>query len=1145
MRVSPLCRSFLVAFPVLIHSVCAQEAKLDAKSQELITQADDALANAKTISLVQRRRLLIVQEGKEQEAGGEETSILAARPGLFRVAQEGDSAEFTVSTGTEWFRSVAALSAYQRTDVAAFAVADLFRPPQVEAMALNGRGLVSLWLGGHSLAVLLADAKAETYAGTEKVDGVELHRLDATSAQYRLSLFLAVGEPPLPSRLVLTRDIGMPGAGAGNQLRMELVFRDWKLDPVLPADAFAFTPPTGTKQVPSLDRLLAARVEAPAEEPTAARSGKPLPAGPGVVTSVTRKVAQHAAYLKLQKAQYEAYGDHDPKWDEAMLKLQAMWADRLFGNLSIWLLTDLRDQVYYIQSLGCRDAMLQYRLANFVQYLEGNAGALPLLEQAYTAFEHSSYPPICRLSVLRRHLAACRSSGQRKGEALQALSDEFADNFAQAMADPSFVGESEDILWDFAKTDWEDMTQDERKRAVEAMAALPNANPWARAYFTGRYHVTASWLVRGRGYANTVSKQGWQGFAEHMECAAKEFTTAWRLRPASPEAPCAMIEVAMAGYGGESPRVWFDRAIANQLDLDDAYTKLRWALRPRWGGSLDEIYALGLEAGKTGRFDTSAPHHFWLALLDLASEQESWQHIMARPEALETLRKVYEGYTADDAPPYYSVTYWQTTWLIGCWGAGRTKEAMEVLERLRFQPHLGACKAAWVDPDQLQAEVGLFSGPQAEPARQGLKLLAAKRYAQAVPILRQTMLALRDSDPFGYAYLGDRMCGVRFTDAPAVADQILDTMIDMHRREALVQSFIRWMAADADAVPEPFQDRVAAYLGPVSWAFLPEAPLDNTLPNEEIEAKVARIEAMTLADVPGAGNVAPEEAREQFQTEKALAKLRLRYCWKVSGNQSWGDAWTCGKRYVAPLARACCLHGLLTDFLTEHQTLRRYTYDEYVHMCLKTMSHVQEIDSWERNSNQYVAEVDRLAEIADPEVRAATAWQLYWRLGAPRVGFLIKQVLDKAGDTVQAAVMERHLLAYLAGFRAIPSINHEVAFVGATEFNSIPGYEERVIAYGEQYNGSADYLTGTKLCVADAWLRLGDLNEAIANLANSAADRATMNEWMHVADGRYRGAGESLNALILAIAQHPDITPERLDLLNRLFPDRMAQVGAQ
>ncbi|HEV2293915.1 MAG TPA: hypothetical protein VGR35_08660 [Tepidisphaeraceae bacterium] len=80
----------------------------------------------------------------------------------------------------------------------------------------------------------------------------------------------------------------------------------------------------------------------------------------------------------------------------------------------------------------------------------------------------------------------------------------------------------------------------------------------------GRYHIDAGWTARGHGYADTVTPEGWAGFARHLEQARACFTKAWELEPTYPEAPAEMIKVVMGGPAGreaQSLRAWFERAV--------------------------------------------------------------------------------------------------------------------------------------------------------------------------------------------------------------------------------------------------------------------------------------------------------------------------------------------------------------------------------------------------------------------------------------------------------------------------------------------------------------------------------------------------------------------------------------------------------
>jgi hypothetical protein len=110
-----------------------------------------------------------------------------------------------------------------------------------------------------------------------------------------------------------------------------------------------------------------------------------------------------------------------------------------------------------------------------------------------------------------------------------------------------------------------------------------------------------------------VKEEEWKGMRESLALSREALTASWKLRPDRPEAAAAMISVAMAdAEPGESPRLWFDRAVAARFDYMPAYYRLRSALRWRWSGDPDALLAFARECAATRRFDTEVPlAAFW------------------------------------------------------------------------------------------------------------------------------------------------------------------------------------------------------------------------------------------------------------------------------------------------------------------------------------------------------------------------------------------------------------------------------------------------------------------------------------------------------------------------------------------------------
>jgi hypothetical protein len=145
-------------------------------------------------------------------------------------------------------------------------------------------------------------------------------------------------------------------------------------------------------------------------------------------------------------------------------------------------------------------------------------------------------------------------------------------------------------------------------------------DPWVKLLLAGVRSVDEAWNSRGAAYASKVKPEEWKGMADSLAAARKALTQSWRLRPDRPEAPTAMIGVVMAeGRGNETPRFWFDRAVAARFDYMRAYDVLQNALRWRWSGDPDALMSFARECAETRRFDTEVPlQAFW------AVEQIEW-----------------------------------------------------------------------------------------------------------------------------------------------------------------------------------------------------------------------------------------------------------------------------------------------------------------------------------------------------------------------------------------------------------------------------------------------------------------------------------------------------------------------------------------
>ncbi|HKW28229.1 MAG TPA: hypothetical protein VJT54_02765 [Verrucomicrobiae bacterium] len=235
---------------------------------------------------------------------------------------------------------------------------------------------------------------------------------------------------------------------------------------------------------------------------------------------------------------------------------------------------------------------------------------------------------------------------------------------------------------------------------------------WLALTLDGEREIGAAWRARGGGYANTVTKEGWQGFGEHLARAREELTQAWKMHPDFPLAPCRMIYVSLGDSDLEQMRVWFDRTLMAQMDCPRAWSDLRWGLRPRWHGSEAALLALGRTAINTGRFDTDVPRKFFDCVADVESEMDlpAGRHIYGRADVWPEFQKMYEGYIAEPAQsPWHNG--WRTSYAVVAYFAGKYDVARKQMEALDWQPVPENLRNWGADLSLMPLEVAARTGP--------------------------------------------------------------------------------------------------------------------------------------------------------------------------------------------------------------------------------------------------------------------------------------------------------------------------------------------------------------------------------------------------------------------------------------------------
>ncbi len=237
------------------------------------------------------------------------------------------------------------------------------------------------------------------------------------------------------------------------------------------------------------------------------------------------------------------------------------------------------------------------------EWREGYMNALARLHKAAGHKALKDYPAV--LALMIRRLIHDIEDDRNDDE--PNYKEEYYKAAMLAATDPaSYATGDDEILWHDVRRMFYRLYLQKHRKETEKLAHTERFTPWLREMMQGQLHSSLGWESRGGGYASTVTEEGRKGFEQHMPAAAGHFRKAWELRPDRADSAEQMVDILKAGFGeqGETTRLWFDRSVAAQFDATGSYYGYVWALRPRWGGSVNAIRAFLLACALTDRPDT-------------------------------------------------------------------------------------------------------------------------------------------------------------------------------------------------------------------------------------------------------------------------------------------------------------------------------------------------------------------------------------------------------------------------------------------------------------------------------------------------------------------------------------------------------------
>jgi len=424
-----------------------------------------------------------------------------------------------------------------------------------------------------------------------------------------------------------------------------------------------------------------------------------------------------------------------------------------------------------LDALQCPDPIVPALHGTALLFLREYAKAEPVYLRALDGLEKSRYPRIhlhgatANLLVVADQLKRDPKPAEENGVAAKPkartrgqLKADQSRYLAEACGDPAVRNGGQRYLLDLIQREiWADCSSAEpNRKIIELMDGVPDSDSWLKLMAEAFYDIRKAWAERGGGWASTVTRKGWKGYEDNLKKARACLVAAYKLHPEYPEAAAKMIEVEM-GSGG-NVRMWFERAVLGQFDYMPAYRSYLWAIRPRWGGSHEEMYELGQECLRTKRFDTEVPGFFRTVVHDIGSELEDWRDIYKRAGVYESLKALHEN-TPPAALARGSGRGKQCL-AVEAWAAGRYGDARTLMRDCgdRLDPEVAKYYAVFAE--EMLGETCLLSGPCARDALALEEAFARKRDAKLLPRYESVLAKLGD-DPAARRVVNDRIAALR------------------------------------------------------------------------------------------------------------------------------------------------------------------------------------------------------------------------------------------------------------------------------------------------------------------------------------------------------------------------------------------------
>ena len=512
-----------------------------------------------------------------------------------------------------------------------------------------------------------------------------------------------------------------------------------------------------------------------AQQREAERWSKPIRIGKDAATAVDAGKYVFDYNIRTTVDAYEDVGSADGKWKDEAIEFLTEVA-RHFSTPEGYKLPkgyksreELVAMAEPLLEVGCDDPLVQYcygaLLQDSTQNEKARARGFRYVEGSYPRLVERGYPAD-RLFYTARRIWKELSDQKAEPEEIEKYFELAWKHALQMVLLDDLEGNDGRTLYSKLNGWVTTLSLEVREEFCMALKQHAAESSYVVEMLVGDYHMAAGWDARGSGFANEVTREGWEDFETHMQLARKSFENAWEAAPHRPEAPAAMVYVAMCSSrsANREMRRWFERAVEAQCDYRVAYTNVLQGLMPRWHGSLDQLYQFGVSCSNTERYDTLVPYMLfdvlWRIVGDKLNNSEGIRYLR-KPGIYDNVRSVCQGYLEHEND-LSTDEWWKTAWLGFACCAEQWDDAKRLIEELDSDLDADALARFPLEAEVVVSLVEINTSPHADAIARACHDADAGRWERARLALEE-VLSANDLSPRLAESVNSQLQGIKWT----------------------------------------------------------------------------------------------------------------------------------------------------------------------------------------------------------------------------------------------------------------------------------------------------------------------------------------------------------------------------------------------